>query len=179
MMQTTAAEILNPTVDVLATKGSVENLNLLRDQKSGVEAGIVQGGVSNGIQDPEVWSLGRVNYQIFWFFYRGGAKLETISQLKGKRIAVRLLAGEPFTRAKPFCTAGFYDDSAQAFTQRDQSYEQAIRSSGTEVPGGGFIAVQVGPERRLLRGSNTSGIGGKAESVCLALQMTLMNHKRK
>ncbi len=74
--------------DVLLTDGSVENLKLLQDRKAGVQVAFVQGGVSNSNQAPEVLSLGRINYQLFWIFYRATETLDDLVQPKGKRIAV-------------------------------------------------------------------------------------------
>ncbi len=76
------------TLDVLLTKGSVENLSLLQDDKSHVQVAFVQGGISNGKQEPGVLSLGRINYQLFWVFYRATDTFEHLAQLKGKRVAV-------------------------------------------------------------------------------------------
>jgi len=75
-------------LDVRLTKGSVENLRLLQDQKSDTQVAFVQGGVSDGKQEPGVLSLGRVNYQLFWVFYRAANTFEHLGQLKGKRVAV-------------------------------------------------------------------------------------------
>jgi TRAP transporter TAXI family solute receptor len=77
-------------VEVLNTPGAVENLKLLNDPKSGVQVGIVQGGVGNSDKSPNLLSLGRVTYQFFWIFYRGTETLEDVRQLKGKRIALGL-----------------------------------------------------------------------------------------
>ena len=58
------------------------------DPKSGVKVAVIQGGVSNSNEMPGLLSLGRVNYQIFWIFYRGTDTLNDLTQLKGKRISV-------------------------------------------------------------------------------------------
>jgi hypothetical protein len=57
-------------VDVRLTKGAVENLKLLNDPSSGVAAGILQGGISDRTQSPDLLSLGRINYQIYWIFFQ-------------------------------------------------------------------------------------------------------------
>ena len=75
-------------VDVLETDGSGEDFKLLKDPKSGVKVAVIQGGVSNSNEMPGLLSLGRVNYQIFWIFYRGTDTLNDLTQLKGKRISV-------------------------------------------------------------------------------------------
>lgn len=78
------------TVDVRNTPGSVDNLKLLNDPTSGVQVGIVQGGVGNIDKSPNLLSLGRVTYQFFWIFYRGTETLDDVRQLKGKSIALGL-----------------------------------------------------------------------------------------
>jgi TRAP-type uncharacterized transport system substrate-binding protein len=75
-------------VDVRVTNGAVENLKLLNDPHSGVTAGIVQAGISDGTQSPDLLSLGRINYQVYWLFYNATETLTDLRQLKGKRIAL-------------------------------------------------------------------------------------------
>jgi TRAP transporter TAXI family solute receptor len=68
--------------------GSNANIKLLEDPKSGVKIGFTQGGISNSQHAPDIMSLGRVNYQPFWIFYRGTEVLEHVRQLNGKHIAI-------------------------------------------------------------------------------------------
>ena len=76
------------TLDIRSTEGTVENLKLLQDPKSGVSVGFVQGGVSNSTQAPGLESLGRINYLAFFIFCRATDSFADLTQLKGKRIAV-------------------------------------------------------------------------------------------
>jgi len=76
------------TLDIRITDGTSENIKLLEDPKSGVQVAFVVGGASNSQQAPGLLSLGRVNYQVFWLFYRGTETLDHLTQLKGKRIGV-------------------------------------------------------------------------------------------
>jgi len=75
-------------VEVRLTNGAAENVKLLNDPKSGVSVGIAQGGISDSKQSPDLLSLGRINYQIYWIFYRATETLTDLRQLKGKRIAL-------------------------------------------------------------------------------------------
>jgi TRAP-type uncharacterized transport system substrate-binding protein len=84
-------------VDVRLTNGAVENVKLLNDPKSGVSVGIAQGGISDGEQSPDLLSLGRINYQIYWIFYSATATLTDLRQLKGKSIAL----GPPGSGQRP------------------------------------------------------------------------------
>jgi TRAP-type uncharacterized transport system substrate-binding protein len=70
------------------TNGAQENIGLLNDPASNIKAGIVQGGVSNGTQSPDLRSLGRINYQIYWIFYKATDTLDDLRQIKGKRIGL-------------------------------------------------------------------------------------------
>jgi TRAP-type uncharacterized transport system substrate-binding protein len=82
-------------VELRTTQGSSENLSLLRDPHSGVDAAFVQGGVEtvDTGADRRVASLGSVAYEPVWLFYREAdapgrdkARLDNLSQLAGWRI---------------------------------------------------------------------------------------------
>jgi TRAP-type uncharacterized transport system substrate-binding protein len=75
-------------LNIRTTEGTSENIKLLEDPKSGVQVAFAVGGVSNSQDAPGLLSLGRVNYQVFWLFYRGPEILDHLTQLKGKRIGV-------------------------------------------------------------------------------------------
>jgi TRAP-type uncharacterized transport system substrate-binding protein len=76
------------TLNIRITDGTAENIRLLEDPRSGVQVAFVVGGASNSEQAPGLLSLGRVNNQVFWIFYRGTETLNDLVQLKGKRIGV-------------------------------------------------------------------------------------------
>jgi len=78
----------NVDLQLRLTGGAVENIGLLNDPTSGIKAGFVQGGVSNEAQSPDLRSLGRINYQIYWIFQKAADTLSDLRQLKGKRIAL-------------------------------------------------------------------------------------------
>ena len=75
-------------LELRETAGSVENVKLLQDAKSGVQITFVTGGVSDEKQAPGLLSLGTVYNQPYWIFYSSPEPLDRLSQLKGKRIAV-------------------------------------------------------------------------------------------
>ena len=68
--------------------GSFANLKALADPASGVHAGFVQGGLASSRDAPGLLSVGRIAYEPLWVFYSGGARLERLTDLKGKRILV-------------------------------------------------------------------------------------------
>ena len=84
------AEILarsSVRLEVRSSAGSVENLARLRDQASGVSIALLQGGIGNAQEAPNVNSVGRVFHEPLWVFYRGET-IDRLGLLKGKRIAV-------------------------------------------------------------------------------------------
>jgi TRAP-type uncharacterized transport system substrate-binding protein len=78
----------NIELELRETAGSLENVKLLQDPKSGVQIALVLGGTSNGKHAPGLLSLGTVYNNPYWIFYSSNETLEQLSQLIGKRIAV-------------------------------------------------------------------------------------------
>ncbi len=86
------------SVELRGTQGSSENLSLLRDHQSGVDAAFVQSGVENEVPATVagVMSLGTVAYEPIWIFYRqasakarlGKTPLTRLSQLDGWRVNI-------------------------------------------------------------------------------------------
>ena len=76
------------SVEVRETAGSVENLRLLGQDDSGVAVAIVQGGVAGPEDVGRSLALGSLYREPLWVFYRGGHRIERLSQLAGKRIGV-------------------------------------------------------------------------------------------
>jgi len=75
-------------VELRHSEGSVENLKRLMDENSGVSIGFVQGGITKAGDDEDLMSLAGLYYEPLWVFYRGGAELDHISRLRGRRIAI-------------------------------------------------------------------------------------------
>jgi len=74
----------------MASGGSIENLQRLRDPQFEVDAAFIQGGTARPGEDDELVSLGDFYHEPLWIFFRqaamrGGDKL---LDLKGKRVAI-------------------------------------------------------------------------------------------
>lgn len=76
------------TLDVRATAGSAENVDLLRNPGSGVQVALLQGGTTNRTESPDLVSLGRLYLEPMWIFYRGEATIDRLTDVRGKRIIV-------------------------------------------------------------------------------------------
>ena len=76
------------TLDIRTTKGSVENVNLLRDEDSDVYVGMVQTGIADPAQCEKLNSLCSLYREPLWIFYRGSETVDRLSQLIGRRVAI-------------------------------------------------------------------------------------------
>jgi TRAP transporter TAXI family solute receptor len=78
------------TLDLRVTEGAAENLRLLLDPKSGVDIAFMQGGVAKFPEANGVVMLASLYYEPLWIFVRRGERIDALSALAGKRIAVGL-----------------------------------------------------------------------------------------
>jgi TRAP transporter TAXI family solute receptor len=75
------------TLQLRPTAGSVDNLRRLRDSRSGMNVGFVQGGITTRRESPQLESLGTVFYEPLWLFVR--AEIGTGAQaLRGRRLSI-------------------------------------------------------------------------------------------
>ena len=74
---------------VLTTSGALENLAMLRSGRSSVDVALVQNGLTDPQQSPELASLGTIAYVPLWIIYRGPeASREDVGHLRGIRLSV-------------------------------------------------------------------------------------------
>jgi TRAP transporter TAXI family solute receptor len=78
-------------IEIVTTAGSMENLRLLRAPRDGVEEGFVQGGTeaaAGRAQVPDLRSLASVFLEPLWIFVRADQRVDRLSELRGRRLAV-------------------------------------------------------------------------------------------
>jgi TRAP transporter TAXI family solute receptor len=75
------------TLTERTTNGAAENMALLADANSGVDAAFVQGGVTPA-PPPGVVMIASLYYEPLWVFYRDARPLTKLAELAGKRIVV-------------------------------------------------------------------------------------------
>ncbi|SOB58674.1 NMT1/THI5 like protein [Pseudodesulfovibrio profundus] len=75
-------------LEVVESKGSIDNLDLLADPDNPVDAAFVQGGVSTPEQYPDLRSLGSLYYEPLWIFHRSNVSFTMLNDLKGMRVAI-------------------------------------------------------------------------------------------
>ena len=75
-------------VDVRTSAGSLDNVQRLKDPKSGIDAAFLQGGIASTKDLPDVVSAGRISYEPLWIFHKSGETLDRLQLLEGKRLAI-------------------------------------------------------------------------------------------
>ena len=75
------------SINILETKGSIDNLRLLSEDP-GVDAAMVQGGIGDPAEYPDLESLGSLYYEPLWVFHSKRTKLKTLSDLRRKKVAI-------------------------------------------------------------------------------------------
>jgi TRAP transporter TAXI family solute receptor len=73
---------------LVPTAGSIENLTLLHNPRSGVSVAFLQGGTTNEKDSPGLESLGTVFYEPLWLFSRSALGDSGLGSLRGRRISI-------------------------------------------------------------------------------------------
>ncbi|MGA7325063.1 MAG: TAXI family TRAP transporter solute-binding subunit [Rhodomicrobium sp.] len=135
------------TLEVRESQGSFDNLQALKDPSSDVQAGIVQGGLANSIDAPNLFSMGRLLNEPVWIFYRGPDKLDHITQLKGKRILIGPKAsGTTFLALKLLEANGVTAENSTLIQMDLPAYVEAFERGSADA---GFLVL--GAEARTVQ----------------------------
>ncbi|MBS0339076.1 MAG: ABC transporter substrate-binding protein [Proteobacteria bacterium] len=70
-----------------SSSGALENLERLRHARQGVTIGFVASGLAAPGDAGRLVSLGAVAYEALWVFYRSDLRIETVTDIKGLRVA--------------------------------------------------------------------------------------------
>jgi TRAP transporter TAXI family solute receptor len=76
------------TVRLQPTRGSVENLDLLRAESGPVSIALVQSGLAVHDEPGELRLLGSLFYEPLWIFHRADMRIESPLDLRGRRVAI-------------------------------------------------------------------------------------------
>ncbi len=152
--------------ELRATDGAKENLRLLNDPNSGIQIGFMQGGISSSRLAPDLLSLGRIDYQIFWIFYPAGDTLTDLTQLKGKRVALGPAdSGDRSVCEKILAAAGINYDNTTLLYLAPQDAVKALDDGTADAVFLNFSpdsqtlhALLTGPQYRLMNFSEAEAL---------------------
>ena len=75
-------------LEVRTSKGSLDNLSIIDDPDSGVQAAFMQGGITTPEEHPGLESLGSLYFEPVWLFTSKRIRLKTLADLKGRKVAI-------------------------------------------------------------------------------------------
>jgi len=142
------------TLNVLETRGSLENLRLIGDAASPVAAAFIQGGLAGSKEVPDIRSLGRVFYEPIWIFHHQAISPARLSELVGRRILIGPAGSGTDTLARRLLRAsGVTADNAVLINMELPAYVEAL-DSGSADAGLLVLAPEARSVRRLLDSPN-------------------------
>ncbi|QGY39394.1 TAXI family TRAP transporter solute-binding subunit [Pseudodesulfovibrio cashew] len=75
-------------LEIIETKGSMDNLAQMSAENSTIDAAFMQGGITTPEEHPDLQSLGSLYYEPIWLFHSRRAGLKNLTSLKRKRVAI-------------------------------------------------------------------------------------------
>jgi TRAP transporter TAXI family solute receptor len=137
-------------VEVKETKGSVENLQLLGDEKAGVDVAIVQSGLAGPKDRGRLRALGSLYREPLWVFYRGDKPLGRLSELAGKRVGVGPKQSGTYPVARELLKANGVFEKVTLNT--DPAPDAATKLLEGELDAAFFVtALDAGPVQQLIK----------------------------
>lgn len=119
---------------LVTTDGSVDNVQRMRDARSGVSVGFVQGGVTTEREAPELVSLGTIFYEPVWVFTRGPPRARKADMLKGLRVSVGPEgSGTRKLALELFGAMGLSLDGAETLALPSTAVAEAMPRGGVDV----------------------------------------------
>ena len=90
------------TLNLIATKGAQENVDLLLDPNSGIDLAFVQSGLIDPSKAVNLETLGSIGYEPIWVFYRGNDRdgsLQKFTDFAQRRVAIGEKGSGTYTEA--------------------------------------------------------------------------------
>ena len=129
------------------TTGSFENMQLLKSAGAGVQAAILQGGITSGSDATQLQSIGRIAYEPVWIFYRGPGELNRLSDLKGRRVLVGPAGGGTnFLATRLLAASGVTAETASLVSMELPDYVDTLATGKADA---GILVL--GPEARTIQ----------------------------
>lgn len=135
-------------LEVRETRGSLQNLSLLKDANSGVDAAFLQGGLAGAEDAALITSVGRIFYEPVWIFERSEAqKVTRLADLKGKRVLVGPAgSGTEAVALRLLTASGVTRETATLINAELPTYPESFEGNTADA---GFLVLA--PEARTVK----------------------------
>jgi hypothetical protein len=124
------------SLELVRTSGSQENIQRLSDRQDPIQAAFVQGGSLHAKTVPGVESLGSVDYEPIWFFYKGpffkDGRLD-FSRVVGARIAVGPEGSGTHVQAMNILRINQIDQSTHLFPIHNDEAVAALQKGDIDI----------------------------------------------
>jgi TRAP-type uncharacterized transport system substrate-binding protein len=144
------------TLELVETKGAQENIDRLADRNDPLQAAFVQAGVDYAKDSTGIQSLGAVDYDPIWFFYRGSeikaANLEAVDgglkYFLGRKISIGVEGSGTHTQAIKILKAAGYEKGARFVGLDGQDSIKALQAG--EIDGAFIVDAYEAPNVQAL-----------------------------
>ena len=122
------------TLEIRESEGPAQSLEALRNRDAGVDMAFMPGGVARLESTVGLVSLGSLYYEPLWIFQGAKSKAETLSGLKGKRIAVgRVGSGSRILSSMLLDAAGVTAKNSKLLEIGDEEAADALRRGAVDA----------------------------------------------
>lgn len=122
------------TLEIRESDGPVQSLAELRKEDADVDMALMPGGVASLESTVGLVSLGSLYYEPLWIFHRAKHKVESLSELMGKRIAVgRPGSGSHILSSMLLDAAGVTAKNSKLLEVGDEEAADALRHGLVDV----------------------------------------------
>jgi TRAP-type uncharacterized transport system substrate-binding protein len=124
------------TLELVSTMGAQENINRLSDRNDPLQAAFVQAGVDFAKEAKGIQSLGAIDYDPIWFFYRGrelkAADFEAVDgglkYFLNKKISVGIEGSGTYAQATKILKAAGYEKGVQVVSLSGADAVKALQA---------------------------------------------------
>ena len=122
------------TLEIRESDGPVQSMEALRRKEADVDMAFMPGGVASLKSTVGLVSLGSLYYEPLWIFHRVKLKVENLSDMKGKRIAVgRSGSGSYLLSRMLLDAAGVTAENSKLLEVGDEEAADALRHGVADV----------------------------------------------
>jgi TRAP-type uncharacterized transport system substrate-binding protein len=116
-------------LEIVNTRGAIENLTRLNAPGRSVDIALVNGGLTDGNRSPHLESLGSIAYDPLWVVYRASlGEMSGLPKLRGLRIGIGRVGSGTESIARTILGACGIDEHNSALVQKHDTAESVRRA---------------------------------------------------